>query len=260
MHNQWKETAGLVRELALTEFKLKYQGSAVSYLWSLLKPMASFVILYIVFVKILNTGIEPVVLFLGIVLWTYFSDFTSGGLKSIVERGDLIRKVYFPRSIIVIASSVSAFITLLLNLVAVGVFMAIIGTQPSIYAPLLIVILIELYILALGISLILSALYVRFRDVSHIWEVALQLLFYSSAILYPLSVVPKEIINFVALSPIVQIVQDARRALVDPAIPSIMDVIDTTWLAFIPYSLPFIILGVGVLVFKKSAKSFAENV
>lgn len=260
MIKKWQETTGLIRELAITEFKLKYQGSAFSYLWSLLKPLASFVILYIVFVKILNTGIQPEVLFLGIVLWSYFADFTSGGLTSIVEHGDLLRKVYFPRAIIVIATSISAFITLLLNLLAVGVFMIITQTEPSVYAPMLLLVLAELYILALGVALILSSLYVKFRDISHIWEVTLQLLFYSSAILYPLSIVPKELINFVALNPLVQIIQDARRVLLDPSLPSSFSVIDTNWLAIVPYLLPFIIFGLGVWVFTKSSKNFAENV
>jgi ABC-2 type transport system permease protein len=257
---QWKETTGLIRELAITEFKLKYQGSAMSYLWSLLKPLASFLILYIVFVKILKTGIEPEVLFLGIVLWSYFADFTSGGLTSIVEHGDLLRKVYFPRAIIVIATSVSAFITLLLNLLAVGVFMIITRTEPSVYSPLLLVVLVELYIFALGITLILSSLYVKFRDISHIWEVVLQLLFYSSAILYPLSAVPKGLVNWMALNPVVQIVQDARRALLDPSLPSSFTVIDRHWLAIVPYLLPFIIFTLGVIIFSKSSKNFAENV
>ena len=176
MHT-WRETTELIRELAITDFKLKYQGSVMSYLWSLLKPLASFFILYLVFVMILNTGMDPVFLLLGIVLWSYFSDFTSSGLASIVDRGDLIRKIYFPRAIIVIASSLSAFITLLLNLVVVIVFMALTRTMPSVEAPLLLLLLVELYVFALGVSFILSALYVRFRDISHIWEVALQLLF-----------------------------------------------------------------------------------
>ena len=259
MHT-WRETTELIRELAITDFKLKYQGSVMSYLWSLLKPLASFFILYLVFVMILNTGMDPVFLLLGIVLWSYFSDFTSSGLASIVDRGDLIRKIYFPRAIIVIASSLSAFITLLLNLVVVIVFMALTRTMPSVEAPLLLLLLVELYVFSLGVSFILSALYVRFRDISHIWEVALQLLFYSSAILYKLSDVPQIYAAILAYNPIVQIIQDARNVLTTHYTLSSSDVIGSPLLALVPYLIPFIVLGLGIFVFQKSSKTFAEDV
>lgn len=249
----------LVRELAITDFKLKYQGSVMSYLWSLIKPLSSFAVMYLVFVKFLNTPIDPVSLFLGIVLWSYFSDFTSSGLKSIVDRGDLIRKIYFPRAIIVIASSLSAFITLLLNLLAVFVFMLASGHVPNVQAPIFLLLLVELYVLALGMSLILSALYVRFRDISHIWEVILQILFYSSGILYVLSAVPAAFQPILALNPIVQIVQDARNVLTNIHVPASYDVLSGL-LVFVPYVIPFIVLAVGVWVFSTMSKKFAEDV
>lgn len=231
----------------------------MSYLWSLIKPLASFAVMYLVFVKFLNTNIDPASLFLGIVLWSYFSDFTGSGLKSIVDRGDLIRKIYFPRAIIVIASSLSAFITLLLNLLAVFVFMAISGQWPTLSAPLFILLLIELYALALGTSLILSALYVRFRDISHIWEVCLQILFYSSGILYVLSAVPSAFQSWLAINPIVQIVQDARNVLTPVPVMASGDVLGGA-LLFVPYVIPFVVLALGIAIFNASSKGFAENV
>lgn len=259
MLRSWQETAHLIRELAITDFKLKYQGSVMSYLWSLIKPLASFAVMYLVFVKFLNTQIDPASLFLGIVLWSYFSDFTSSGLKSIVDRGDLIRKIYFPRAIIVIASSLSAFITLLLNLLAVFVFMAFSGQWPTLQAPLFLLLLVELYALALGASLILSALYVRFRDISHIWEVILQILFYSSGILYVLSAVPTAFQSWLAVNPIVQIVQDSRNVLTPIHVTASSDVL-SGMLLFIPYAIPFVVLGLGIWIFNASSKGFAENV
>lgn len=258
MLRSWQETLHLIRELAVTDFKLKYQGSVMSYLWSLIKPLASFGVMYLVFVKFLHTAIDPVSLFLGIVLWSYFTDFTSSGLRSIVDRGDLIRKIYFPRAIIVVASSLSAFITLLLNLLAVVVFMLITRTVPSLDSPLLLLLLVELYVLSLGASLILSALYVRFRDIAHIWEVVLQVLFYASGILYVLSAVPLGYRTWLALNPIVQIVQDARNALITAHVTSSVDVLGI--LAVVPYVLPIITLGLGIWIFTASSKSFAENV
>jgi len=231
----------------------------MSYLWSLIKPLSSFAVMYLVFVKFLHTDINPVSLFLGIVLWSYFSEFTTSGLKAIVDRGDLIRKIYFPRAIIVIASSLSAFITLLLNLLAVFVFMIFTGTAPTIEAPLFLLLLIELYALALGASLFLSALYVRFRDIAHIWEVIMQALFYSSGILYVLSAVPAGFRPWLAINPIVQIVQDSRNVLTNVPVLSSMDVLGGV-IGIVPYVLPFIVLAIGIWVFTVSSKNFAENV
>lgn len=231
----------------------------MSYLWSLIKPLSSFAVMYLVFVKFLHTDINPVSLFLGIVLWSYFSDFTNSGLKAIVDRGDLIRKIYFPRAIIVIASSLSAFITLLLNLLAVFVFMIFTGTAPTIEAPLFLLLLLELYALSLGASLFLSALYVRFRDIAHIWEVILQVLFYSSGILYVLTAVPPAFRPWIAVNPIVQIVQDSRNVLTNVPVVSSMDVLGGA-IGIIPYVLPFVVLAIGIWVFTVSSKNFAENV
>jgi ABC-2 type transport system permease protein len=171
--NNWS----LVRELAITDFKLKYQGSLIGYLWSLVKPLAIFGVLYLVFTVFvrIGSGIDnyPLYLLVGIVLWSYFAEATSIALHSIVDRGDLIRKVYFPKFILLIASSISATITLFLNLAIIVIFMALSNVGPTLKMLLFPLILLELYSLALGVSLLLSSLYVRFRDLWHLWDVGL---------------------------------------------------------------------------------------
>ena len=121
----------LLRELVITEFKLRYQGSVLGYLWSLLKPLFLFTILYFVFVYFLRVGADipnwPVAMLLGIVLWNFFSEITNNGLGSIVGRGDMIRKINFPKYVILFASSFSAFINLILYFIIIGIFMAISG-------------------------------------------------------------------------------------------------------------------------------------
>ena len=123
----------LMRELVITEFKLRYQGSVLGYLWSLLKPLFLFSILYFVFVHFLRIGSDipdwPLAMLLGIVLWNFFGEITGGGLGSVVARGDVIRKINFPKYVIVVASSISAFINLLLNLVIIAIFMIITGVD-----------------------------------------------------------------------------------------------------------------------------------
>src|SRR5881394_2372508 len=121
-----KKNRALLAELVRTDFKLRYQGSLLGYAWSLLRPLLLFLILYIVFVKFLKLGKGiphyPVSLLLGIVIWNFFSEMTSQSLTSIVGRGDLIRKIRIPRWIIVLSSSISALISLGLNLVVVVLF------------------------------------------------------------------------------------------------------------------------------------------
>jgi ABC-2 type transport system permease protein len=258
-----KKYSSLIKELALTDFKLKYQGSLLGYLWSLVKPLLLFSVLYVVFTRFLKIGssIEhyPAYLLLGVVMWGFFSELTAMSLGAIVERGDLIRKVYFPRVVLVISRGLTSLITFLLNLIIVFVFMIVLQILPDFWAISLILILFEFFVLAIGISFFLSALYVKYRDIAHIWEVVLSALFYGTPILYPLSLVPVNIQKILILNPVAQIIQDSRYML-------ITNQTETAWtllgpqLFWIPYILPFIIFVLGYRYFKKSAAKFAEEV
>lgn len=177
-----KQNRALLSELVRTDFKLRYQGSVLGYAWSLLRPLLIFVILYIVFVKFIPLGKDiphfPVYLLLGIVLWNFFNEMTVQSLGSVVGRGDLIRKISIPRWIIVLSSSISSLINLGLNLIVVIVFMVLNKVdllETSLWLPL---ILVEVYLFALGLSLLLSAAFVKYRDIGYIWEVMLQAGFY----------------------------------------------------------------------------------
>lgn len=250
-----------------TDFKLRYQGSILGYAWSLLRPLFMFAILYVVFVVAfpLGKGVPhyPVYLFAGIVFWNFFTEMTQQSLGSIVGRGDLIRKIRIPRWIIVLSSSISALINLGLNLIVLAVFMAInkVGVMGSIvWLPL---ILLELYLFALGVSLFLSAGFVRFRDLSYIWDVAIQAGFYLTPVLYPLSKIPNVTLQkLILLNPMAQSLQDARFALVshDKSVVTTLRVFDGGWYAFIPIAIVILLLLSGLLYFKSQASSFAENI
>ncbi len=253
----------LVRQLAITDFKIKYQGSILGYAWSLAKPLAMFGVLYLVFTVFVRIGSTiphyALYLLLGIVLWTYFSDTTLTAMRSVADKGDLMRKVYFPRIAIILAASITAAITLALNILVVIVFMIFAHIIPSGLSLLLtVLLLLEFYILCLGTSFILSALYVKYRDIGHIWEVLLQLLFYSSAIIYPLSIVPLRYQKLVLLNPITQIIQDARYVLISHDAIIAHSVLRFPYV-LIPYFIPFVLLVVGYIYFDKSAKNFAEE-
>jgi ABC-2 type transport system permease protein len=260
-----KENKALVSELVRTDFKLRYQGSALGYAWSLLRPLLIFVILYLVFVKFLKlgTGVPhyPVYLLLGIVTWNFFNEMTVLSLGSIVGRGDLIRKIRIPRWTIVFSSSLSSVINLLLNLVVIAVFMIInhVHIMSTIaWVPLLFV---EIYLFALGLSLFLSAAFVKFRDLSYIWEVILQAGFYLTPILYPLSRIKN--ITFqklILLNPVAQALQDARYSLITHQSLTIHKAFQGGWYEFIPFLIVVFVLVGGLFYFKKESKYFAENI
>lgn len=255
----------LLRELVSTDFKLRYQGSVLGYTWSLLKPLMLFVILYVVFVHFLKIGKDiehfPVYLLLGIVLWNFFSEMTSQSLGSIVGRGDLIRKIRIPRWIIVLSSSISALINLGLNLIIVGIFLVINGVNVTFNIFLLPINILEIYIFALGVSLFLAAAYVKFRDVSYIWEVVLQAGFYATPILYPLSMVTVEWIQkILLLNPVAQGIQYARFNTVTNQTVTSSTLFDNQLYIFLPMIIALLTLILGILYFRKQSRYFAENI
>lgn len=255
----------LLKQLVKTDFKLRYQGSVLGYAWSLLRPLFLFVILYIVFGVFLkakgNIPHYPVYLLLGIVLWNYFAEVTMGSVGAIVGRGDLLRKINFPKYVIILSGSFSAFINLLINFMVIAVFM-IFGHVAFTWQTIIILPLIaELFIFSIALAFFLSALYVRFRDVSYIWEVIMQGAFYATPILYPLSLIPHRAAKLLILNPMAQIIQDARHVLVTPASQTIYDVYGgDRWIWAIPLGLSFIIVVLAATYFRRRSKYFAEEV
>ena len=257
----------LLRELVITEFKLRYQGSVLGYLWSLLKPLFLFVILYFVFVHFLKVGGDvpnwPIALLFGIVLWNFFSEITNNGVGSVVGRGDVIRKINFPKYIIVISSSLSAFINLMLNLVVLTIFMIFAQvdlTWSALLAPLFIA---ELFIFGVGLAFILSTLFVKYRDMNYIWEIISQALFYGSAVIYPLIMIAEtnaELAKIILLNPITQTIQDARWALIDPANVTASTLGSDLWMVVFPFVLSVVTFIFGAWFFRKHSPYFAENI
>ncbi len=262
-----KKNRALLRELVVTDFKLRYQGSVLGYLWSLLKPLFLFAILYTVFGHFLRFGdaVEhfPIYLLLGIVLWGFFAEATSQGLSAIVARGDLIRKVNFPKYVIVISGTISALINLVLNLFVVLIFMLInqVDLRPA--ALLFPLIALELYALALAAAFFLSAAFVKYRDVSHLWEVGMQALFYATPVIYPLSMVIKQsktAAEILMLNPVAQIIQDARYTLITPQTTTLYDLIGNGWLRAVPFALVALCVLLAIVYFRKNSKQFAEDI
>ncbi|MGT2910713.1 ABC transporter permease [Streptococcus cameli] len=261
-----KKNRILLKEMIKTDFKLRYQGSVIGYLWSILKPLMMFAIMYVVFVRFLPLGNGvphwAVALLLGNVIWAFFSEATNMGMVSIVTRGDLLRKLSFSKHIIVLSAICGAMINLTINLFVVLIFAMINGVQVSwthvIFVPLL---FIELFIFAFGIALILSTLFVKFRDLGQIWEVIMQAGMYATPIIYPITLITDRSMfaaKLIMLNPVTQIIQDARYILIDRGNVPIWQISYHWWYIVIPYLLPFVVLAIGLFVFNRSSKRFAE--
>ena len=263
-----KKNRVLLGELVKTDFKLRYQGSVLGYLWSLLKPLMLFAIMYTVFVHFLRFGEGvphfAVTLLLGIVMWTFFLEATSQGMQAIVARGDLLRKINFPKYILVISGTISALINFLLNLAVVLIFMIFDGVSFDWSALLFPVSVLMLYSFALALAFFLSAVNVRFRDMGHIWEIILQAVFYATPIIYPLQMVLQYndlAARLLMLSPIAVLFQNARAQLVGHENVVTADQLfsNPLWLT-LPYAIIAVTIIVSTWYFRKNQAKFAEQI
>ncbi|MBR0242829.1 ABC transporter permease [Candidatus Saccharibacteria bacterium] len=256
----------LLKELTKTDFKLRYQGSVLGYLWALLRPLMMFAILYIVFAKLLKIGGDiphyPVYLLCGTTMWSFFTECTSQGIQAIVNRGDLLRKISFPKYIVVVSATLTAVINMLINLVVIIVFALINGVAPSPTWLLAIPAIFEIYLLSLGLAFLLGSINVKYRDITSIWDVLIQALFYAVPIIYPIAMVAttsEVAAKIILLGPIAQAIQDIRFSLITHETI-------TTWnyianpLVIIPIVFTIGILIIGALVFRRKSKFFAEEV
>ncbi len=257
----------LLKELIKTDFKLRYQGSVLGYLWAILRPMLMFAILYVVFARILRFGSEiphyPVYLLTGTVMWSFFTECCGQGIQSVVFRGDLLRKISFPKWIVVVSNTATAVINLLINIVVVIIFALINGVQPMLSWLLVPVIIIELYALALGISFLLGAINVRYRDVGSIWDVLMQAMFYAVPIIYPISMVADTspfMAKVLLLNPIAQCIQDMRYTLITHETITSWNYIGNHLIQLIPIAIVVVVSIVASFYFRKKSPRFAEEV
>lgn len=257
----------LLKELVKTDFKLRYQGSVLGYLWALLRPLMMFAILYIVFAKLLKIGGDiphyAVYLLTGTSMWSFFTECTSQGIQAIVGRGDLLRKISFPKYIVVVSATLTAVINMLINLGVIILFALINGVTPSWSWLLVPLSLLELYMLSLGISLLLGAINAKYRDVTSIWDVLVQALFYAVPIIYPITMVGSTSVvtaKIILLNPIAQAIQDIRFNLITKETITTWGFMENPFLKIVPILVVLIVLVVGALYFRRRSKFFAEEI
>jgi ABC-2 type transport system permease protein len=258
----------VLRVVGAIDFKAKYAGAVLGYVWSLAKPLAYFGVLWLVFAHLLRTAnqTENFALFLliGILLFTFFVDTVSVMLPSIVGEGSILRRLAFPPILIPLSASVGICITFFVNMFVVVVFIAIQRVTPRLEWLVVPLLLAELYIFCVGIGLLVAALYVRFRDVGQLWEVVSQLLFFACAIFFPIGILPVWAQKIAFLNPLVQIIQDARHAILGGS-SGPNDVTAATVYAglggrAIPILIAVLIFLGGLAFFRREGRFFAERV
>jgi ABC-2 type transport system permease protein len=209
--------------IAVTEFKRTYFGTVLGYLWSLGRPLMLFGVLLAVFTQAFHLGSQvphyPVLLLFNVVLFGFFQEATIGAVGSMVSQESIIRKTQFPRVVVPLAVVLTAVFNLALNLIVVFIFILASGISPTWTWLLLPVILGLLFVLTTAVSMILAALFPRFRDLGIIWTVAATALFYASPVLYPLDRVSHALADAISLNPLAPILELARRWVIDPSAP-----------------------------------------
>jgi ABC-2 type transport system permease protein len=273
LDESWSRFWHLAYNIARSEFKLKFFGSALGYLWQVVRPLMLFGVLYVFFVLVFHVDKAKgaaahhygAQLLGSIVLFTCFSEGTSGAVRSVVDRESLVRKIQFPRLAIPISVVLLALFNLALNLVVVMVFALIEGVRPMLSWLELPLIILMLTVLTTGVAMLLSALFVKFRDISPIWEVVSQILFYSAPVILPAETVRAELgagsllYHIYTLNPLVAIFQQFRHAMINHSTLSAGQVMGS-WAALLaPIALVAIIIVVGFVVFNRSASHIAED-
>jgi ABC-2 type transport system permease protein len=249
--------------MSVTEFKRSYFGTVLGYLWSLVRPLMLFGVLLFVFTQIFRVGSSvpnyPVMLLLNIVLFSFFQEATQSAVTAVVTQEGIVRKTQFPRMVIPLAVVLTGIFNLGINLLVVFVFILAWGVDPTWTWLLFPVALLLLFVLTTAISMMLSALYVRFRDVLIIWSVMTSVLFYGSPILYPIEIVPEQYQELLLLNPLAPIFEQVRVWVLDPDAPTVVDIAGG-----LPELLPVaaIFVGIcvlGVWIFTRSAPRIAEE-
>jgi ABC-2 type transport system permease protein len=252
--------------IVAAEFKLKYAGSALGYVWSVVKPLSLFTIMYLVFGRVFNldaiSEYYGVALLMGIVLFSFFSDATSQGMVSVVHRESLLRRLRFPRIVIPIAATLTAAMTFAINLVVVAGFIVWEGIVPRVDWILLIPLLAELYLFGLGTALILATLFIWLRDMGQVWELAAQMLFYASPIIYPITYLPSWLQDVAFLFPLTQVLQDIRALVLykdHTGITVTTTEATSEYWRLLPIAITLALFVLGLRLFKRNEPWFAER-
>jgi ABC-2 type transport system permease protein len=252
--------------MSVTEFKRVYFGTVLGYLWSLIRPLMLFGVLLFVFTKVFKIGSKevehyPVLLLLGIVLFTFFQESTTNSVTSVVAQEGVVRKTQFPRLVIPLSTVLTGAFNFCLNLIVVFAFVFAFGVEPAWTWLLFPFALALLFVFTAATSMALSVLYVRFRDVAIIWLVFAQVLFYATPILYPITAFHNETYEHILMiNPLAVIFEQVRVwILAEPGAPTAVEAAGG-WLGLLPAAVIFVaVCAFGVWIFNRDAPRIAEE-
>ena len=244
----------IIWNFAITDLKLRYKNSILGFFWTFLEPLLILVVLYLVFTNIFKNTIEffPLYLLLGIIMWQLISRGTQFSLNATLSKSGILSQIYIPLSIPPLSASITALIMLSLEMMVFGIFLVVFQFVPPITALFFPLLVILGFFLVLGISLPLSVLNVRFRDVQFIWGVILHAGFFLHPIFYKIEMLPEIAQDVLKFIPSVQILIMGRDMMLYENIPSTYDVLITIISTMI-------IFGIGFLIFKKFSKNLVEE-
>jgi ABC-2 type transport system permease protein len=261
--SDFKRFCSLLWTLAATDYKLRFYGSVLGYLWTLARPFMFFAVIFFVFTEIigLDKSVENygVYILFALVLFQFFGEATGNCVNCLVTRESMLRKMRFPRLVIPLAVVLTAFFNLVMTLIAVFIFAFASGIYPTwswLELPVIIAILV---VFASGVGLLLSALFVRYRDVQPIWEVFSQMLFYASPILYVTTMVPESYQRAYLANPLATLLTEMRHAIIDPTARPVWEAIGAPERLLIPAGIVVGVLALGLWVFRREAPRIAEN-
>jgi len=253
----------LTMTLSRTEFKLRYYGSSLGYFWAVAKPLLLFGVLYFAFTKVIRFGDDvphyPVYLLTAIVCFNYFSEATGRGVRSLVERESLIRKMPIPLLVIPLAISMTSVFNLALELIVVIAYAIASGVHPAFSWLEAIPLVLLLIAFTTAVTSLLANLYVTARDTAAIWDVGLQLIFWTTPIVYTIAFIPDNLQKVAMMNPLAAIITQLRHALIDPSAPSAAAAIGSYWLLLIPLAIAAGIMALSVYGHRRIASTVVER-
>jgi ABC-2 type transport system permease protein len=259
----WRRFWDLLYLMSVTEFKRTYFGTVLGYVWSLLRPLLLFAVLLFVFTQVIRIGSDvtnyPVLLLFNVVVFGFFQEGTTLSVNSVVAQEGIVRKTQFPRLVIPMSIVLTALFNFAANLIVVVIFLLAYGVDPQWTWLLFPFVLAAMIVITGAVSMLLSALYVRYRDVAIIWSVAVTALFYATPVLYPFELVPDRFRELVALNPLTPLFIQLRRWIIDPNAPGAAAAVGG-WTDLIAPAVIFVaICALAVWVFNREAPRVAEE-
>lgn len=259
----WRRFTELLYLISINEFKKTYFGTALGYVWSLLRPLLLFAVLLFVFTKIFRVGSAvphyPVLLLFNVVLFGFFQESTTQAVTSVVAQEGIVRKTQFPRLVIPIAPVMTSLFNLCVNMVAVLGFMVAFDVDPRWSWLAFPAIVAALLVLTSATSMLVSCLYVRYRDVAIIWSVVATALFYATPVLYSFEFVPERFREVMALNPLTPLFIEARKAIIDPGAPGPAEAIGGWSHLIAPALISLTLCVLAVWYFNREAPRVAEE-